>query len=444
MTILNPDAAVSVVTATTDGLGDELNLSLVADPVGAVHSLIELIRAECVDMDTTRTVPTTVISALKQAGVFRLLAPVEIGGGEVDPVTFLDVVEAASHADGSVGWCVMIGGCYATFGGMLPSEGARTIYGDPATISAGAFRPDGVAVEVDGGYRVTGRWPFASGSSHANWFVGGCVVHRDGTPVISAAGVPLMRELFFPAAVTEVIDTWDSTGLRGTASHDYAVTDVFVPASHTMWFQEPPTVDRPLYRMPPVAMFATFVGAVPLGIARHAIDEFVSLADAKYPQRSSTVLADKAIAQDRLGRAHALVAAGRSYLTETLNDLWVRVQAGHTPTIAERGPLWLAATHAAHSALEAIGLVYTAAGASGVYARSPLDRCLRDARTAVQHICTQELHFELAGRGLLGRDVASSAWAIDERSEAAADVQGASRPPPAEHQTRSHHTRSDR
>lgn len=136
------------------------------DPVRAVQSLAELIRAECSDMDATRKVPRSVVGALQEAGVFRLLAPQEIGGREVDPVTFLNVVEAASHADGSVGWCVMIGGCYATFGGMLPLEAARHIYGDPATISAGAFRPDGVAVEVDGGFRITGRWPLASGSSH--------------------------------------------------------------------------------------------------------------------------------------------------------------------------------------------------------------------------------------------------------------------------------------
>jgi alkylation response protein AidB-like acyl-CoA dehydrogenase len=243
-----------------------------ADPVTAVTSLVELIRAECTDMDATRAVPTPVIGALRDAGVFRLLAPVEIGGSEIDPVSFLDVVEAASYADGSVGWCVMIGCCYATFGGMLPLDGARAIYGDPATISAGAFRPDGVAVEVDGGFRVTGRWPLASGASHANWYVGGCVVVRDGEPVIGPAGAPLMRETFFPAAVTEIVDTWDSTGVRGTASQDYSVSDASVPASHTMWFQEPPAVDRPLYRMPPVAMFATFIAAVPLGIARHAID----------------------------------------------------------------------------------------------------------------------------------------------------------------------------
>jgi alkylation response protein AidB-like acyl-CoA dehydrogenase len=275
-----------------------------------------------------------------------------------------------------------------------------------------------MAVEVDGGFRVTGRWPLASGSSHANWYVGGCIIQRDGEPVIGPTGGPLVREVFFPASVTEIIDTWDSTGLRGTASHDYAVSDVFVPASHTIWFQEPPASDQPLYRMPPVAMFSTFIGAVPLGIARHAIDEFVNLADAKTPALSTSVLADRPVAQDRLGRAHALVAAGRRYLTGTLDDLWVRVAAGHAPTMSDRGRLWLAATHAAHSALDAIELLYTAAGASSVYGSCPLDRCLRDARTAVQHICTQELNFELAGRHLLGREIVPSIWAIDYRGEA--------------------------
>jgi indole-3-acetate monooxygenase len=388
------------------------------DPVGAIRSLTERIRSECHDIDTTRRVPTPIVDALRDADVFRLLAPVDIGGHEVDPVTFLDVVEATSHADGSVGWCVLIGGCYATFGGLLPPDGARAVYGDPDTISAGAFRPNGVAIEVGGGYRISGRWPLASGSSHANWYVGGCVIQRNGEPVVSTTGAPLVREFFFPGSVVDIIDTWDSTGLRGTASHDYAVDDVYVPDTHTMWFQEPPAIERPLYRMPPVAMFATFIGAVPLGIARHAIDEFVSLATTKTPELSPNVLADKPVVHDRLGRAHVLVAAGRGHLTETLDDLWTRVLEGHAPTMADRGALWLAATHAAHTALEAIGMLYTAAGASSVYASSPLDRCLRDARTAVQHICTQEQHFELAGRHLLGREIIPSAWAIDDRGEA--------------------------
>jgi alkylation response protein AidB-like acyl-CoA dehydrogenase len=391
--------------------------TLLVDPVMAVNSLTELIRLECRDTDGTRRMPTSVIRALQQAGVFRLLAPRTIGGPEVDPVTFLNVVEAASHADGSVGWCVMIGGCYATFGGMLPLEGAQNIYGNPATISAGAFRPGGRAVEVDGGFRITGRWQLASGSSHATWFVGGCIIQKDGEPVMGPMGFPLMREFFFPASVTEIIDTWDSTGLRGTASHDYAVRDVFVPTSHTMWFQEPPASNRPLYRMPPVAMFSTFISAVSLGIARHAIDEFVALALAKTPELSGSVLADKPVAQHRLGRAHALVNAGRRYVTGTLDDLWVRVRSGHAPTLADRGALWLAATHAAQSALDAVELLYSGAGASSIYASCPLDRCLRDARTAVQHICTQEVNFELAGRHLFGREMIPSIWALDYRNE---------------------------
>ena len=117
------------------------------------------------------------------------------------------------------------------------------------------------------------------------------------------------------------------------------------------------------------------------------------------------------------GALYALVAAGRRYLVGTLDDLWVRVLAGHVPTMEDRGTLWLAATHAGHSALRAIDLLYTGGGASSVYANCPLDRCMRDARTAVQHVCTQEANYELAGRQLLGREIIPSVWAIDFRSE---------------------------
>jgi alkylation response protein AidB-like acyl-CoA dehydrogenase len=246
----------------------------------------------------------------------------------VDPVTFLRIVEAASHADGSVGWCTMIGGAYSLFGGLLSAEGAREVYGDPTTISAGAFRPGGVARQVEGGLRVTGRWSLGSGSTHANWFVAGCSILRDDRPIVGPTGMPVIREVFVPAAEVTVVDTWESTGLRGTASHDYAVSDVFVPTSRTFWFQESPVCERALYRMPPVAMFATFIAAVPLGIARHALDAFASLAQTKTQDMSSVAMADRPVAQATLGRSHALVAAGRTYLIETLDDLWTRVQAG--------------------------------------------------------------------------------------------------------------------
>ena len=234
----------------------------------------------------------------------------------------------------------------------------------------------------------------------------------------TANGTPLMREVFMPASAVQVIDTWDSTGLRGTASHDYTADNVFVPSSRTLWFQEPPTCSRTLYHMPPIAMFATFISAVTLGIARHAIDAFVALARAKAPVSGGTV-AERPVAQATVGRAHALVAGGRAYVRGALEDLWSRVDAGRAPTLADRGALWTAATHAGHSALEAIQLLYGAAGADAVYARCPLDRCLRDARTAVQHVVLQQNNYEHAGRLILGSSEPPRVWMMDYRGEGA-------------------------
>jgi indole-3-acetate monooxygenase len=164
-------------------------------------------------------------------------------------------------------------------------------------------------------------------------------------------------------------------------------------------------------------MFSTFVAAVQLGIARHAIDSFVALATTKIPTMTQTVLANRATAQAVLGRATALHASAQVYLETALHTLWAGVEAGDFPTLADRGALWLAAAYAGHSAHAAIDMLYTAAGASSVYATSPLDRCLRDARTALQHICTQEVNFEVAGRVALSRDALPSAWGIDYRGE---------------------------
>jgi alkylation response protein AidB-like acyl-CoA dehydrogenase len=385
------------------------------DALAAMRAATDQLREGAADVDERRAIAPAVTDLLEELGVFRLLAPRAIGGAEADPLTFFDVVEQASYADGSIGWLVMIGGCYATFGGMLPAAAAAEIYGDSDAITAGAFRPNGTAVEVDGGYRVTGRWPLGSGACHATWFLGGAAVVRDGQPLMAPNGMPVMRELWFPAAQTQVIDTWTSTGLRGTASHDHAVDDVFVPAERTCWFMEPPVEPGPLYRMPPVAMFATFIGAVPLGVARHALDAFVALSQTKVPVLSQAVLADKPVANSTLGRAKALTESGHAYLRGQLASLWHEVDAGHAPTMADRGALWLAAAHAGRSALDAIDLLYVAAGADAVYATSPLDRCLRDARTAVQHICTQESNFEIAGRLASGRIEATmtSPWVID-------------------------------
>jgi alkylation response protein AidB-like acyl-CoA dehydrogenase len=315
----------------------------------SLRALTPTIRAECRDLDRVGAIPKSVVDSLRDLGIFRLLAPQEIGGAEVEPFTFLRAVEETAYADGSVGWCVMIGGCYATFGGLLPPEGAKEIFGDETTITAGAFRPTGVARPDDGGYRVSGRWPLGSGSSHANWFIAGCAVEQEGEPASRQ-----FREVFVPASDVEIIDTWDSTGLRGTASHDYAMTDVFVPQHRAFWFADPPYCDHVLYRMPVIGTFATYIGAVPLGIGRHALDEFSSLAAAKKSPIGASSLADRPVAHDAVGRAHAALTAGRISLTGAIQEVWAKVQSGQPPTAEDHGSLWVAATYAAHRSLEAM------------------------------------------------------------------------------------------
>jgi alkylation response protein AidB-like acyl-CoA dehydrogenase len=385
------------------------------DLLDELRSLAPLLRAEATDLDTARALPARIVDELRNRGVFRLLAPAELGGAEIDPLIFLHVVEETAYADGSVGWCTMIGGCYATFAGLLPPRGAREIYGDERTISAGAFRPSGVAHPVPGGYRVSGRWQLGSGSSHADWFLGGCLIVDDADGAPAPAGRHAARLMFFPASAVEVIDTWDATGLRGTASHDYSVRDLFVPASRTMWFSDPPTIDRSLYRMPVVGLFAAYVAAVPLGIGRHALEAFRALAASKTAGTAPATLASRPLAQANLGRAEATVTAGRTSLLHAVRQVWENVQRGQRPNLADHRSLWVAATYAAQAALDATEMLYATAGSTSVYASCPLDRCLRDVRTAVQHVVLQETNFEHFGRGLLAPEGEPGPWIMDYR-----------------------------
>jgi alkylation response protein AidB-like acyl-CoA dehydrogenase len=241
--------------------------------IAAAASLAPQILACAEESERSRRLPMSLVEAMAEAGLFRLWIPRSLGGEEADPMTLVRIVEEVSRADGAAGWCVAIGGEYGVFGGYLQKDAAREIYGsDPHVRTAGAFRPSGNAVVIDGGYRVTGRWPLGSGCQHSAWIVGGCRILDGDQPRLGADGTPVMRILFFPAAACEILDTWHSIGLRGTGSHDYSVTDVFVPAARSLSFQEPPVEQGPLYAFPTIALFGAVLAAVPLGIARHAID----------------------------------------------------------------------------------------------------------------------------------------------------------------------------
>jgi indole-3-acetate monooxygenase len=388
--------------------------------IDAAIGLAAQIRQCAAEIEQSRRLPLPLVDAIARAGLFRLWIPRTLGGEETDPMTLVRVVEEISRADGATGWCVAIGGEYGVFGGYLGPNAAREIFGsDPHVRAAGALRPFGTAVVVDGGYRVTGRWPLGSGCQHSAWIVGGCRILDGAAPRVRADGTSIARLLFFPAAECEILDTWHSIGLRGTGSHDYVVSDIFVPDAHSLSFREPPLEAGPLYALPTIALFATVLAAVPLGIARHAIDILIELAGTKIATRSRQTLREDATLQVHLGRAQALLRSGRAFLYEALNEAWRAVSAERALSLEQLAMLWLASTQAATAAKEAAELVFSAGGSASPYESSGLERCVRDIHAAAQHLVMAPGNYQMAGQALLGLDMrATPLLFMDDRSAA--------------------------
>jgi alkylation response protein AidB-like acyl-CoA dehydrogenase len=320
------------------------------------------------------------------------------------------VIETLAQADGAAGWSAMIGATSGVASAYLPEAAAREIYGaGPDVISGGAFAPHGTATVVDGGYRVSGRWPFASGCEHCTWLMGGSVVMDAGRPRLLPGGMPDSRLMLFPAAAARIVDTWTVAGLRGTGSHDIAVEDLFVPAAHSASIiTDRPRERGPLYAFPVFGLLALGIAAVGLGIARGAIDELVRLARGKTPTGSRRLLAERATVQAQVAEAEAVLGAARALVLGTVAAAWERATGEGTIDLTERARLRLAATHATLAAVRATDLMYTAGGGTAVYATSPLQRQFRDVHVVTQHIMVAPATLELAGRILLGLDADTS------------------------------------
>jgi alkylation response protein AidB-like acyl-CoA dehydrogenase len=370
--------------------------------VRAAQALAPQIRVAVDAIERDRRLPANLVQALAKAGLFRILVPRALGGLEVDPLTMMRVVEELAAADGSVGWCVMIGAQFGALSAFLPPEAAAEIFADPLVIVAGSATPPGRALPVAGGYRVSGRWTLASGCQHCTWLTGVCTVMDGDTPRRAASGGPELRLLWFPAADCEIIDTWFATGLRGTGSHDFAVTNLFVPEARSQPHPRtgPARYPGPVYRL--VVFPIISQASHPLGLARSAIGAFVELAASKPVRGTTGVLREQALVQAEVAQAEALLGSARAYLYEQAAEVWELVVAGDEPSSLQRARLRLAMTQAVSNALQAVEMLYRAAGVTAIYARSPLDRCLRDIHTAAAHATVAPRLYEVTGRVLLG------------------------------------------
>jgi len=377
-----------------------------AELLEQVRALEPMVQQASVAIETERRLPEGLVDELRGLGVFRLAVPREYGGPEHDPLTQVQVVEELSRQDGSVGWCAMIGAAASYAAAFLEPEAARQVFGHRNSSLAGLIAPAGLAEQVDGGYRISGRFRFASGSSHASAMIGGCMVMSDGEPVRSDRGVPAYLVAVLEPDQVTMLDTWHTTGLAGTASHDYDIDDAFVSAERTWDPSGAMRLPGPLYQYPP--LFLCPHAGVPLGIARHAIDTVVALAEEKdlfpvaHRAAPGRLLRDDVRAQEAIARAEAMLGAARAYTYTTLGDIWQLLRSGERPSSRQRGLYRAMLTYVHELGRDVVELMYNTASTGAIYRSSPLDRAFRDMTTACQHRMVNQKIYQPVGRVLLG------------------------------------------
>jgi alkylation response protein AidB-like acyl-CoA dehydrogenase len=379
-----------------------------ADILEAARALAPQIRAAANEIEKGRRLPLHLVRAMQRAGVFRMPMPRSWGGPEVDPVTQIRIVEELATADPSVGWCAMIGSDGGFFSAFLEDSVGRALYPDLDLVTGSSTRPSGRAMVVKDGYRVSGRWPFSSGCQHSTYLVGNCMVYDDAGQRFLDDGNPETRLCYLPAERCTIVDTWTTTGMRGSGSHDFTTEDAFVPIEQTFNTRTSPIQrEGTLYAFP--FMFVINGAGVPLGTARAAIDALVTLASSKQTIAGAG-LRNEAWVQTAVARAEVLLGGARGYVYDAVGDLWESLLKGEAPSARQRARFRLALAGGSALCLEAVDLMYQAGGGTSVYATSPLDRLFRDAHTVHQHVTNSPKVYEMAGGLLLGLEPIPPGW----------------------------------
>ncbi len=374
-----------------------------ADIYANARALSGYLREKSAEIDEARKLPAEVVARLREAGMFRLMMPIEWGGPELRPAQQVEIIEELAKANASAAWCVMIGCDSGFFAGYLDDSAAREIFPRLDMVTAGSVMPTGRAERVEGGYRVTGQWSFGSGVSHADVVGLSCVLYENGAPLMKSKGTPVTCGMLAPASQVEVVDNWHTTGMRGTGSSDYRAKDLFVPERFLFNLRPPARREGILWRR--ATNFLPKVSGVPLGAARAAIDHVVEMMQTKVEMPSGRPYKNMPRIQSVIADAEMRLGAARAYVFDSMDREWARLEHNEQPTVRERADAWLSRVNAAQSARDIIRMLYDAVGSAAIYSeRGPLDRALRDAETFCQHIVAQRKTLEMIGGMLLGAD----------------------------------------
>lgn len=378
----------------------------------SIRDLAPSISARGAEIDAGRRLPLDLLAQLKDAGCFRMFVPKSHGGLDVDFPTSMEMIEALAAANGSAGWVVMIGCETPMLLALLSREHFDRLYANgPDVIIGGAFAPRGTAEMVDGGYRVGGRWGFASGCQHSDWLFGNCIVTEKGQARAGAIpGAPEARAMMFAPSKAQIIDTWSVNGLRGTGSHDIAVENLAVPADDTFdIFLGRSSIAGPSMAEP-LLYAALHIGAVAIGIAARAVAEIVALASSnKQRLYASTSIAESPLFQYRVGHADTSLRAARILLRNHADAVWSSAVAGNPISVEGRAPVMGAITWAVQTCAAIVDACYKAGGGTSPYDSSSLQRCMRDIQTLTQHAAVAESWLATAGASVLGRSRGFSA-----------------------------------
>jgi indole-3-acetate monooxygenase len=360
------------------------------------------------ELDELGVMPDDLYDDLAATGCFRAMVPRARGGLEFSLAEVNTLMIEASKANGSMGWLLLIGIPGPVILGLLAPEAVAELMAKyPRARGRGTIAPKGVAVPTEGGYVVSGQWPFASGGPHPDLVVANCLVMDDGSPRIGPDGVPEMVLAVLPAVDVEFLDTWHVLGLRGTDSCDYTVRDLFVPERMTAnLFTAANCFDTPATRLPIRVVLALGHASVAIGIAEGALEEVAAVAKAKRAAMNPTaLLADDAVFRHNLGEEALRLAAVRALLDRTTDSATQAFLSGRQLSARETMEGRTMAGFITAECVKIVDAAYTMAGSVSLYDASSLQRRLRDIHVATQHVAATTEGYRTLGKLLVGHEL---------------------------------------